>query len=99
MSISALFLYSLPILRWHCAISTSTLRSYSRRRKESCALSERMTFPTEEDKLSSLGNLFFQGWSVFGNLTNRGGGVGGCSDFLPKKCEIATEETANSSEL
>ena len=64
MSISALFLYSLPILRWHCATSTSTLRSYSRRRKESCALSERMTFPTEEDKLSSLGNLFFQGWSV-----------------------------------
>ena len=62
MSISALFLYSLPILRWHCAISTSTLRSYSRRRKESCALSERMTFPTVENKLSNGGKQSFHPW-------------------------------------
>ena len=25
-------------------------------------------FPREENKISSLGNLFFQGWKLFGNL-------------------------------
>lgn len=59
-----------------------------------------------EDDVPNGGRQTFQPWKFvfprlerFGNLTNRGGGVGGCSDFLPKKCEIATEETANSSEL
>ena len=30
----------------------------------------KITFPREETQISSLGNLFFQSWSVFGNLTN-----------------------------
>ena len=32
---------------------------------------QKRKFPTEENKISSVGNLFFQGWKVFGKLRER----------------------------